>query len=76
MIIVKAEGGYGITFALDEYTKVEAETVEYNKKSLKCTFYVEAEEVTVSGTFKGDAFSGKVSYSEGDFDITAARTEE
>jgi hypothetical protein len=34
---------------------------------------VETEEILVSGTFDGDNFTAKLSYSEGDFKLSAIR---
>ncbi len=38
-------------------------------------FKTEAEKVSISDTFDGDQFEGMVSFSEGDYDITATRVE-
>jgi hypothetical protein len=46
----------------------------YKKNSISFSVYVENEEVKVNGNFEGDDFSGRLSYFEGDFDITAKRT--
>jgi len=71
-----AEDGkeYKITMQLNEYFKVDAENVVYKKKDISFTIYVETEEILVSGSFDGDEFKGSISYSEGDFTITAMRT--
>ncbi|MCK5137000.1 MAG: hypothetical protein KAR19_14535 [Bacteroidales bacterium] len=74
MIIVKKGKEYSVTMALNEYNKTEAESVEYKKKTLKFTLYVENEKITISGTFDKDKFTGTGSYFEGTFDITAARS--
>ncbi len=70
-----AEDGkeYKITMQLNEYFKVDAENVVYKKKDISFTIYVETEEILVSGSFDGDEFKGSISYSEGDFTITAMR---
>ena len=60
--------------ALTEYYNVEAEKVVYKRRALSFSFWVESEEILVSGTFDGDEFKGSLSYFEGDFDITAKRT--
>lgn len=73
MIVIDLEDGYGVTMALNEYAQVEADKVEYNKKALTITLYVEYEKVTISGTFDKDTFTGTVSYSMGEADITAVR---
>ena len=64
---------YKVTMQLNEYFKVDAEKVVYKKKTLSFSVLVETEEVLVSGTFDGDKFTAKLSYSEGDFDLTALR---
>ena len=76
MIIVKKDKVFKVTMALNEYYKTEGEKVAYKKKSLSFIVWVEAEEVTVSGTFDGDNFVGVVSLSQGDFDMTAKRVAE
>ena len=73
MIIAKDGKDYKITMELNEYFKADAEKVVYKKKTLSFTVWVETEEILVSGSFDGDNFSGKLSYFEGDFDITAVR---
>ena len=73
MIIVKLKDGYGITMGINEYSKVEAEHVVYKKKSLSFTLYVEYEEIAISGTFDKDTFTGTLSFSQGESDITAVR---
>ena len=73
MIIEEKDGAYNVTLVLFETYKVEADEVEYSKKSLDYTCLVEGETVKVSGTFKKDKFTGTVSYSEGVFDFTAER---
>ena len=65
---------YKVTMQLNEYFKVDAESVVYKKKDISFTIYVETEEILVSGSFEGDEFKGSISYSEGDFTITAMRT--
>ena len=73
-MIIAAEGKeYKVTMQLNEYSKVVAEKVVYKKKELSFSIYVETEEILISGTFDGNNFSGKLSYFEGDFDITANR---
>jgi hypothetical protein len=71
-----AEDGkeYKVTMQLNEYFKADAESVVYKKKDIIFTIYVETEEILVSGSFEGDEFKGSISYSEGDFTITATRT--
>lgn len=73
MIIVKEEKGYGVTMAINEYAKAEAEDVIYKKKAIRFTVWVESEEVKVSGTFDGDRLSGTVALSLGEFELTATR---
>ncbi len=73
MIIEEIEDGYSITVVFFGEYKVKADKVEYSKKSLVCTFNVEGELVTISGTFKKDEFKGTTSYSEGVFDFSAER---
>ena len=64
---------YKVTMQMNEYFKVDAEKVVYKKKTLSFSVLIETEEVLVSGTFDGDKFTAKLSYSEGDFDLTALR---
>jgi hypothetical protein len=65
---------YKVTLQLNEYSRVVAEKVVYKKKEMSFTIYVETEEIQVSGSFDGDEFKGSISFSEGDFTITAMRT--
>ena len=73
MLISEDGKEYKVTLQLNEYSKIVAEKVVYKKKEISYTIYVETEEILISGTFDGDNFSGKLSYFEGDFDITANR---
>ncbi len=73
MIIVEKDKTLGITMVMNEYTKIEGEKVEYSKKNLKFVFWVESEEIVISGTFQKDNFTGTVSMSGGVIDITAVR---
>jgi len=73
MTISEDGKSYKVTMQLNEYFKVDAEKVVYKKKNLSFSVLVETEEVLVSGTFDGDKFTAKLSYSEGDFDLTALR---
>jgi hypothetical protein len=70
-----SEGGkeYKVTLQLNEYSKVVAEKVVYKKKEMSFTIYVETEEILVTGTFDGEKFTAKLSYSEGEFDLSAVR---
>ena len=74
MIIAEDGKEYKVSMALTEYYNVEAEKVVYKRRALSFSFWVESEEIMVSGTFDGDEFKGSLSYFEGDFDITAKRT--
>ena len=74
MIITEDGKEYKVTMQLNEYSKVVAEKVVYKKKEISFTIYVETEEILISGSFDGDEFKGSISYSEGDFTITAVRT--
>ena len=74
MIIAEDGKEYKVTMVLNEYYKTEAEQVVYKKKAISFSVYVENEEVKVNGNFEGDEFKGRLSYFEGDFDITAKRT--
>jgi hypothetical protein len=76
MIIAQEGKDYKITMVLNEYFKTEAEKIVYNKKTLSFSVWVETEEVLISGFFEGDQFTGKLSYFEGDFDLTAMRIAE
>lgn len=73
MIISEDGKDYKVTMQLNEYSKVVAEQVIYKKKEISFTIYVETEEILVSGTFDGDNFTAKLSYSEGDFKLSAIR---
>lgn len=73
MIIAEDGKDYKVSLQLNEYFKVNAENVVYKKKNLSFSVYVETEEILISGTFEGDEFSAKLSYSEGDFDLIAIR---
>lgn len=73
MIIEKDGKNYKVTMVLNEYSKTEAEKVMYKRKNMSFTIWVEGEEILVSGAFDKDQFTGTISYSEGDFRITAAR---
>ena len=76
MTIIEDGKGYKVTLQLNEYFKVDAEKVVYKRKALNFSVWIETEEIRVSGSFDGDNFSGKLSYFEGDFDITANRKAE
>jgi hypothetical protein len=76
MLIAKEGKDYEITMVLNEYSKVEAENVVYKNKALSFSLWVESEQIKVSGTFDGDKFTAKISYSEGDFDLMAVRKAE
>ena len=76
MVVEKDGKDYKVTMVLNEYYQVEAEKVVYKKKRLGFSVWVETEEILVSGIFDGDRFTGKISYSEGEFDLTAVRTSE
>jgi hypothetical protein len=73
MTIIEEGKGYKVTLQLNEYFKADAEKVIYKKKNLSFSILVENEEILVSGTFDGDRFTAKLSYSEGEFDLTALR---
>jgi len=73
MIISEDGKDYKVTMQLNEYSKVVAEQVNYKKKEMSFTIYVETEEIMVTGTFDGDKFTAKLSYSEGDFTLSAIR---
>ncbi|MEN8228346.1 MAG: hypothetical protein ABFS38_09355 [Bacteroidota bacterium] len=73
MIIAENGKEYSVTMAVNEYSSVEAEKVVYNKKEIKFVVWVEGQEIAFAGTFDKDKYSGTVSYSEGDFDMTAHR---
>jgi len=73
MIIAEDGKDYKVSLQLNEYFKVDAENVVYKKKVLSFSVYVETEEILISGTFQGDKFNAKLSYSEGDFDLIAVR---
>ena len=73
MIISEDGEDYKVTMQLNEYFKTDAEKVVYKNKALSFSVWVETEEIKISGTFEGETFTGKVSYSEGDFDLKAVR---
>jgi hypothetical protein len=73
MVIAEKEDGYSVTIVFNEYSRVEAERVEFSKKNLKFIVYVEYEEVSVSGDFDKGSFTGTVNYSQGKFDFSAVR---
>lgn len=66
--------GYKVSMQLNEYFKVDGEKVIYKKKGISFNIYVESEEILVTGSFDGDDFKGSISYSDGEFAITARRT--
>jgi len=74
MLIAEDGKDYKVTMVLNEYSKAEAEKVVYKKKAISFTIWVETEEILVTGSFDEDEFKGSLSYSEGDFSITATRT--
>jgi len=76
MFIAKDDSDYKVTMELNEYYKTDAENVVYKKKAISFSFWVETEEILVTGTFDGDEFNGSLSYFEGDFKITAKRKTE
>jgi len=76
MVVEKDGKDYKVTMVLNEYYQVEAEKVVYKKKELGFSVWVETEEILVSGIFDGDSFTGKISYSEGTFDLSAIRAAE
>jgi hypothetical protein len=73
MIITQEDKEYKVSMELNEYSKVDAEKVVYKKNDLSFSVWVETEEILVSGTFDGDNFTAKLSYFDGDFDLTAVR---
>jgi hypothetical protein len=73
MLITEDGKEYKVTLQLNEYSKVVAEKVVYKKKEMSYSIYVETEEILVTGTFDGDKFTAKLSYSEGEFDLSAVR---
>lgn len=73
MLISEDGREYKVTLQLNEYSKVVAENVVYRKKEISFTIFVETEEIQVSGTFDGEKFTAKLSYSEGEFDLSAVR---
>jgi hypothetical protein len=73
MFITEDGKEYKVALQLNEYSKVVAEKVVYKKKEMSFTLYVETEEILVTGTFDGDNFTAKLSYSEGEFDLSAVR---
>lgn len=73
MVIARDGKKYKVTLQLNEYFKVEAEKVEYKRKSLSFTVWVETEEIQISGSFEENNYSATLSYFEGDFELTASR---
>jgi hypothetical protein len=76
MVITENEEGYVVEVGPSQDYLMKAEKVEYSNKKLSFVVYVEYEEVKISGEFKSDKFEGKVSYVEGEFDMTADRAPE
>jgi len=76
MIVVEKGKTVGVTMQLNEYYKTEGESVVYKKKDLSFVIWVESEQVSISGKFDGDSFSGMVSLSQGDFELQAKRKAE
>jgi len=76
MIITEDDSDYKVTMVLNEYYKTDVEELVYKKKTISFSFWVETEEILVTGTFDGDEFNGSLSYFEGDFKITAKRKTE
>jgi hypothetical protein len=75
-IIEETEEGYSVTMVFFGEYKVEAQSVEYTRKTLSFKVMAEGTEVEVSGTFKRDTFTGTASYYDGVFDFTAERKKE
>ncbi len=73
LIITEKDKEYSVSVVLNEYLTVKGENVVYQKKSIKFTIFVESAEFTLSGNFNGDEFSGTLSYTEGDFEVSAVR---
>ncbi len=76
MVITEDEDGLVVSIGPSEDYLAPAQDVELKKKSLSFKVIVEYEEVVVTGEFDNDQFSGKVSYVEGIFDMTAQRKTE
>lgn len=76
MVITEDEEGLVVSIGPSEDYLAPAQDVELKKKSLSFKVIVEYEEVVVTGEFDNDQFSGKVSYVEGIFDMTAQRKTE
>jgi hypothetical protein len=76
LIISKEGREYKVIFALSEYYKITASDVEYKKKNLSFTLYIETETVFIKGSFEEDKFTGTASYSEGVIDVSAVREKE
>jgi len=73
MVISRDGKDYKVTMKLNEYFRVDAEKVEYKRKSLRFSVWVETEEIQISGTFEKNSFSATLSYFEGDYKLTAER---
>ena len=73
MVIEKENREYRITMHLNEYSRSLAENVVYRKKSISFTLVVEGEEIRVQGRFDGDDFEGTITYTAGEFSISAKR---
>lgn len=73
MVIEKENKEYIVTMHLNEYSRTLAENVVYRKKSISFTLLVEGEEIRVQGSFEGDEFEGSISYSAGEFSLSAKR---
>lgn len=73
MVISEGEEGLIVSIGPSEDYLAPTHEVEYTNGKLSFKIFVEDEEVVVTGEFDKDQFSGKVSYVEGIFDLTAER---
>jgi hypothetical protein len=73
MVVTETEDGIGVTIVFNEYARIEAQKVEFRKKSISFVLIVEYQEFTISGKFSRDSFTGTVDSSMGLYDFSATR---
>jgi len=76
MVITENEDGLVVEVGSSREYLMKAEKVEFDNTKLSFVVYVEYEEIRISGEFDKEKFAGKVSYVEGEFDMTATKLSE
>lgn len=72
--IAKVKKAYKVKIIFNEYFKMDASNVKYEKNELSFRVYVEDETVYIKGTFdEKTGFKGKAMTSMGDMPMTAKR---